>query len=304
MSQLILEKVPLLSLCAVDAYFTVMAQGSVRPGLMPPLSSRLKNAVFSYVMYIKKAFWPSGMAPELPHRGASLAWWQVVGCLVLLIVITGLVLVYRRYRYLPVGWFWFLGVLIPMIGILQAGHQGMADRFGYNAYLGLFIMICWGVSDWAQQRRISVAWLASAGGVVLLALSLVTYRQIGYWKDNYTLWAHAVQTVPNHWAAEVNFGIQLEHQGRKAEALQHYRRAISIYPYEAISNMQVGYDELARGNYREAMMHYEHALRDYDLTDPDRAQIWRSMGMAYRDLGDGQKAQECFEIASTFRTTK
>ena len=87
-------------------------------------------------MYIKKAFWPSGMAPELPHRGASLAAWQVAGSLALLIAITVLVLVYRRYRYLPVGWLWFVGTLVPMIGILQAGHQGMADRFGYNAYPG------------------------------------------------------------------------------------------------------------------------------------------------------------------------
>ncbi len=298
LSRLILEKVPLLSLCAIDAYFTVAAQGSVRPGLMPPLSARLKNAVFSYVMYIKKAFWPSGMAPELPHRGASLAAWQVVGSLALLIAITVLVLVYRRYRYLPVGWFWFLGTLVPMIGILQAGHQGMADRFGYNAYLGLFILICWGVSDWARQRHISMAWLAGASAIVLLALTVVASRQISYWQDNLTLWSHAVQVVPNHWAAEVNVGIQLQKQGKMAEALPHYRRAISIYPYEAVSNMAVGYDEQTHGNSSGALENYQHALNDFDLTDGERAQIWRNMGVAYRDLGNLAKAQECFEMAA------
>jgi protein O-mannosyl-transferase len=302
LSKLMWEKVPLLSLCAIDAYFTVSAQGSVRPGLMPPLSARLKNAVFSYVMYIKKAFWPSGMAPELPHRGASLAAWQVAGSLALLIAITVLVLVYRRYRYLPVGWFWFLGTLVPMIGILQAGHQGMADRFGYNAYLGLFILVCWGVSDWARQRHLSTAWLAGASAIVLLALTIVTSRQISYWQDNLTLWSHAVQVVPNHWAAEVNVGLQLQKQGKMAEALPHYRRAISIYPYEAVSNMAVGYDEQTHGNSSSALEHYQHALSDFDLTDGERAQIWRNMGVAYRDLGDPVKAQECFETAARFNS--
>jgi protein O-mannosyl-transferase len=301
LSKLIWEKVPLLGLCMMDAILTVSAQGSVRPGLMPPLSSRLKNALFSYVMYIKKAFWPSGMAPELPHRGASLAPWQVIGSLAILIAITVLVLVARKYRYLPVGWFWFLGTLVPMIGILQAGKQGMADRFSYNAYLGLFIMVCWGVSDWAQQRHISVAWLASAGAVVLLALTLVTYRQIGYWKDNYTLWTHAIQVVPNHWEAEVNVAKQLEQQGKMAEAIPHFSRALQINPDDGPSNMVIGYDEQRRGNSREAIDHYQHALRDYNLTPLELAQIWKNMGVAYRDLGDPAKAQECFAKAANYR---
>ena len=110
------------------AIFTVYAQGSVRPGLMPPPSARLKNALFSYVMYLKQCFWPAGMAPELPHRGNSLAAWQVLGCVVLLSAVTALVLAARRYRYLPVGWFWFLGMLVPMIGILQVGELDAAKR--------------------------------------------------------------------------------------------------------------------------------------------------------------------------------
>jgi protein O-mannosyl-transferase len=301
LSKLIWEKVPLLSLCVIDAFFTVYAQRSVRPGLMPPLSSRLKNAVFSYVIYIKQAFWPTGMAPELPHRGASLAAWQVIGSVALLLAITILVLVARRYRYLPVGWFWFVGTLVPMIGILQAGRQGMADRFAYNAYLGLFIMICWGVSDWAKQRRISVAWMAGASAVALVALTMVTYRQIGYWKDNYTLWSHAVEVVPNHWAAEVNVGMQLVQQGKTAEAMPYFFRASALNPNEAISNMQVGYYEQTRGNLKEAITHYQGALNDFNLTDPERSRIWQNMGVAYRDLGDPSKAQECFQTAASFQ---
>lgn len=301
-SALLKEKVPLLGLCVADAVFTVYAQGSVRPGLMPPLSSRLKNAIFSYMLYVKKAFWPSGMVPELPHLGDSLRAWQVMGALLFLLAITALVLVGRKYRYLPVGWFWFVGMLVPMIGILQAGRQGMADRFGYNPYIGLFIMVCWGVADWAQQRRVSVAWLAGASAVVLLALSMVTYRQIGYWGDNLTLWMHGLQTVPNDWEAEVNVGIQLQERGKLADAMTHYFRASAMNPHEGMSNMMVGYYEQQRGDFRGAITHYEGALSDYNVPFLQRAQILQNMAVCYRELGDLQKARECLEKEATYRS--
>jgi len=302
LSQLIKEKIPLLFLCIADAILTVSAQGSVRPGLMPPLSSRLKNAVFSYVLYIKKAFWPSGMAPELPHQGAWLTPWQVIGSVAVLLAITALVLAARRYRYLPVGWFWFLGMLVPMIGILQAGRQGMADRFGYQPYIGLFILVCWGVADWAERRHISVAWVAAASAIVLLALTTVTYRQIGYWKDSLTLWEHGAATVPNHWTAEVNIGIQLMAQGKEAEALAHFYKGSAINPDEVFSNKIIGYHEQSLGHLQEAISRYQHALRDYNATTEDRVHILRNMSAAYRDLGDLQKANECYAQALSLQS--
>jgi len=302
LSQLIKEKIPLLFLCVADAIFTVSAQASVRPGLMPPLSSRLKNAVFSYVLYIKKAFWPSGMAPELPHQGAWLTPWQVIGSVAVLLAITALVLAARRYRYLPVGWFWSLGMLVPMIGILQAGRQGMADRFGYQPYIGLFIMVCWGVADWAERRHISVAWVAATSAVVLLALTTVAYRQIGYWKDNLTLWEHGAATVPNHWAAEINIGIQLMAQGKEAEALPHLYKGSAINPDEGFSGKVIGYHEQSLGHLQEAISRYQHALRDYNLSNEDREHILRNMAAAYRDLGDLQKANECYAQALSLQS--
>jgi tetratricopeptide (TPR) repeat protein len=301
LAALVKEKVPLLFLCAADAIFTVYAQHSVRPGLMPPLSLRLKNAIFSYWLYVKKAFWPAGMAPELPHLGAWLTAWQVTAALAFLIAITALVLIGRKYRYLPVGWFWFLGMLVPMIGILQAGRQGMADRFGYQPYLGLFIMVCWGVADWAQRRRISLAWVATASAVVLLALTAVTHRQLGYWQDNLTLWEHGVATVPNHWAAEVNVGMQLQQMGKVDEAMPHYFRGAALNPHEGMSNMVVGYYYQTRGDLQQAIAHYQGALSDYNVPDRQRAQIYRNMAVAYRDMGDTQKARECLEQEAKYR---
>ena len=295
--QLIKEKLPLLYLCLADAMLTIYAQGSVRPGIMPPLASRLKNAVFSYWLYIKKCFWPAGMAPELPHLGAWLTVWQVLGALALLLAITALVLIGRRYRYLPVGWFWFVGMLVPMIGILQAGRQGMGDRFGYQPYIGLFIIVCWGVSDWAARRQISVAWLATASTVVLLALMMVTHRQIGYWADNLTLWEHGAATVPNHWVADVNIGIQLVQRGQTDEAMPYFYRASALGPDEGFSNMFIGYEEQKKGHPAEAISRYQHALRDINLGFADQAHIYRNMAVAYRDMGDLAKANECFAKA-------
>jgi tetratricopeptide (TPR) repeat protein len=203
----------------------------------------------------------------------------------------------RRDRYLPVGWFWFLGMMVPMIGILQAGRQGMADRFGYQPYIGLFIIVCWGVSDWAAKRHISVGWLAAAGTVVLLALVMVTHRQIGYWGDNLTLWKHAAATVPNHYVADVNIGIDLVQQGKLDQAMPLFYRASALDPNEGLSNMYVGYDQQKQGHLPEAISRYQHALRDINVSYGDQAHIYRNMAVAYRDMGDPAKANECFAKA-------
>jgi tetratricopeptide (TPR) repeat protein len=292
-SGLLKEKGPLLILCVMGAMIALATQKSARLQYQPPLSLRLENAIYSYFRYVENAFWPSNMAPEYPMPG-SLTVWQIGGALLFLLAVSAFVVAARKYRYLPVGWFWFLGTLVPTIGLVQVGRQALADRYAYEAYLGLFIMVCWGVADWAEQHHLRVSWLAGASAIVLLALALVTYRQIGYWKDDLTLWTHATEVVPNHWTAETNIGVQLLKQDKAAEAMAHFRRAISFYPYEAISNMEVGYVEQTRGDYRAAIANYEHALGDFNLTDAEAAQIWRNMGVCYRELGDLDKARECF----------
>ena len=181
--------------------------------------------------------------------------------LLLASVTSALVIAARRHRYLPVGWFWFLGTLVPMIGLLEPSQQGMADRFVYQAYLGLFIIVCRGVADWAKQRRVPIAWPATAGALALLALTMVTYRQIGYWQDHFMLWTHAVQVVPYHWEGESTLGIYLMENGKSAEAMQHFYRAYAINPDDARSNLEIGYYEQTRGNPQQAIFHYERALR-------------------------------------------
>jgi hypothetical protein len=159
---LLLEKLPLVALSAISAVITMKAQrvgGGINPELS--LSTRLANAIVSYARYVGKAFWPTRLAPMYPHPGNSLAKWEVLAALLFLLVVTALVIAARRHRYLPVGWLWFLGTLIPMIGLVQVGRQAMADRYAYLPFIGLFVMICWGVADcvgassrWLASRRV------------------------------------------------------------------------------------------------------------------------------------------------------
>jgi protein O-mannosyl-transferase len=295
-AQLVKEKVPLLFVCGMGILITLATQGTARPQYQPPLALRLGNAIVSYVTYIGKAFWPTAMAPEYPYP-SNLQTWQVLGALLLLLVITALVLAARRYRYLVVGWFWFLGTLVPTIGLVQVGQQAMADRYTYGSYLGLFMMVCWGIADWAKERRVSVAWLASASAVVLLALSTVTYRQIGYWRDEITIWSHASRVVRGHWLAEQNLGAELSREGKMEQARTHFLAAIAIKPDDTKAMIGAAYCEQKLGNSRDAISQYTQALRDYNLSDEDRKAVLLNMALAYRDLGDTANAQRYLEQA-------
>ena len=199
-----------------------------------------------------------------------------------------------------VGWFWFLGALVPTIGLVQVGQQPLADRYTYESYVGLFIMVCWGVADWAKQRRISVAWLAGASAAVLLALTMVTYRQIGYWKNDLTLWSHAEQAIQHDWVAEDNVGVFLLEQGKNDEAVAHFVRAAADNPTDSSSNIQIGRYEQAHGNLRQAIARYQQALtdNDFNLDREDRIRVWNTLAVAYRDLGDTASAQRCFNQAT------
>ena len=295
---LLKEKVPLFCVAAVDAAATIKVQYGWK--FNPPFPVRLENAVVSYFLYIKKACWPVDLAPEYPHLGKFLTPLEVFGATSFLLIITGLVIAMRRYRYLPVGWFWFFGTMVPTIGLRQVGLQGMADRYAYDSFIGLFMMVCWGVSDWAQRRRLSVAWLASASAVVSLAFMLVTSRQISYWQDEFTLWTHAAKVVKNHWVANENVAAILMGRGKPEEAMTYFMRAAEINPTDSFADFQVAVYRQTHGDPRDAIVYYQRALQDYDWNlEPKRKfEIWVNMGVAYRDLGDAANAQRCFHQAA------
>jgi protein O-mannosyl-transferase len=303
LSWLLLEKLPLFILSAGSAFMTMKAQRVGADKVWYPLSIRLETAVVSYALYVRDAFWPSRLAVFYPHPGNSLSTWQVGAALLPLLVITSLVVDRRRPRYLAMGWLWFLGTMVPMIGLEGVGYQGMqgmADRYAYLPFIGLFIMICWGASDWAEQRQIAMAWLAGVSVAVLLALTIVSHRQIGYWSDSATLWSRALQVTNRNWLAENNLGKILMMQGRVEEGMSHFLKATEIYPADPVSNMNIGTYEQQRGNLAEAIERYKKTLsssHDASL----RFATLNNMGRAYQDLGDSARAQECFAAAESMR---
>ena len=295
-SDLVWEKLPLFALAGGSAFLTIRAQTAGGATNWYPFSVRAGNAIVSYTSYLKKALWPSRLAVMYPHPGDSLKSWQVAAALLLLLIITALVLAARRHRYLPVGWFWFLGTMLPMVGLKQVGSQAMADRYAYLPFVGLFIMICWGVSDLAQVRHVGKVWLAAPSVAVLLVLMVLAHRQIGYWNDPITLWSHTLQVTSGNWQAENNLGMALFRRGRMDDAIPHFRAAAAIDPSDPVSNMNIGIYEHSRGAVPMAIEQYKKAIslaRNPKL----KAEAYNNLGYAYKDIGDYADAQQNLQAA-------
>ncbi len=295
--QLLWEKVPFFALSLASAVVTMQAQFGGYAETYFPKYIRLGNAVLAYGKYIAKTFWPSGLAVLYPHPGYTLSWWQVAASLLLLLAISVYVARHwRDRRYLVVGWLWFLGTLIPMIGLVQVGVQAMADRYAYLPLIGLFIMICWWVGDWSQSRRVSQRLLASACVVVLLALAVVTRHQLDYWQDNLRLWTHALEVTTDSYVAEDNYGGALLDLGQLEEALPHFQRALAIWPGDTTAALNVGFYEAKHRNYARAIEYYQQVVKH--TTKPSlRAKAYLNMGYAYRDLHDYGQARDNLKMA-------
>jgi len=262
---LILEKLPLLVLALASSAVTVLVQQqytAMQSIDVFPISTRIANAVVSYVRYMWKMAWPNDLAFYYPHQGVNLPIWQALVALAILSLITSIVIRERHSKpYLPVGWFWFLGTLLPVIGLVQVGGQAMADRYMYVPMVGLLIIIAWGISDlsarWGQRRMA----LTVASSVLAVVLIFFTNKQAGYWRDSFTLLKHAVDVTENNWLAHNNLGFAFFRQGKVDEAIRHFDEALRINPNytQAHINMAILYD--TRGQIKQAREHYLAAIR-------------------------------------------
>jgi protein O-mannosyl-transferase len=298
-SWLILEKLPLVALSLGSAIITVQAQtsgGAVGSTIDYPFSVRVENAVVAYARYVGKAFWPSKLSAMYPHPVNSLAMWQIFAAFLFLSLITAMVIAFRQKRYLVVGWLWFLGTLVPMIGLVQVGSQAMADRYAYLPFIGLFLMICWSAADWAEQRHISQTSLIVASLAVLLALMTVSHRAIGYWNDDMTLWSHALEVTHRNVFAEDSMGGALVNAGRIEEAIGHFRSAVEINPRDPLGHFNIGAYEQQHGQLQNAIEQYQTVLV---LTSDRRlrSKAQGNAGSAYRHLGDPVRAKQNYEEA-------
>jgi protein O-mannosyl-transferase len=293
-SRLLLEKVPLLFLSAASAWITLKTQRSghaVRTLHQFPLGIRIENAVVAYGLYLWKMLWPARLAAFYPNSAIALPMWQVILSALLLTGGTVLVIVFRRKRYLPVGWFWFLGTLVPVIGLVQAGEQAMADRFAYVPLIGIFLMIAWGLDDWADLRRVRPFWRVIPALCALTALGFVTSRQMSSWKNEYTVWMHTLAATEQNPFAHAALGAALmdpvlavtannledfdTEQKRMDQARLHFERASELcrqlaqqnpdtyLPYLASTLNEMGNLDGLQNRPDEARQHYEEALQYY-----------------------------------------
>ena len=264
LSRLIVEKVPLFIFSGVSALVTFLVQkNSEAVASLEFLSvgMRLTNAFVSYAAYVVKTFWPTGLAIFYPHPGA---WpiWQVVWSVLLVVGVTICAAAcVRRHPYCIVGWLWYLGTLIPVIGLVQVGSQSMADRYTYIPLIGLFIVVVWGVADllrgWRYGRAVGVAVAAAA----LSALMVVTLFQVQRWRDSITVFTHALKVTEGNYLAHNNLGMALKEIDRPGQAKGHFRAAINIKPNYAPAYNNMGYLLTREGRTEEGMQFYLKALQ-------------------------------------------
>ena len=302
---LVWEKLPLFILAAADSVVTMVAQragNTVRTFTEVSVTARLENVFVSYVRYIGKALWPSRLAAMYPRPGNSLPAWQVVGAVVLLLLISALVLRWRDRRYLPVGWFWFLGTLVPMIGIITVGEQTMADRYAYIPFIGLFIAAVWTLDAVASEHRIRGVWRAGAAVLVIFILGCLTYRQLGYWHDDETLWRHALNVTERNYMAHNNLAIALAKQGRSDEAVVEFQAATALHKYPPDQVLNLAFYELRVGHPQEAIEESDallHASADrVDSGDPKiQSAAWGEIGLAHLQLRQYDQAAGSYQNA-------
>src|ERR1039458_6874004 len=299
-SQLLWEKAPFLALSVASAVLTIRAQFGGHAEAHFPWQLRLGNAILAYGRYIGKAFWPSPLAVVYPHPGYAIRWWQVALCFLFLLAVTAWVAQnWRTRRYLAVGWLWFLGTLVPMIGLVQVGTQAMADRYAYLPFVGLFIMICWTVADWSRQHNLSRRLTAGVSILVLLALGVVSRHQLDYWQTNLGLWIHTLQVTTNNHVAEDDLGGALLDMGKLEQAIPHFYRALAIWPHDSTAAMNIGFYQQQRENYAEAIDWYKQVLSE-TTSDRLRAKAYLNMGYAYRDLHEYPESRDSLNRAVEF----
>ena len=276
-THLAVEKVPLIAMAILSGIITYRVQqsaGAVDLLGAYPLDIRLANATVSYGMYLFKMIWPFNLAVFYPHPGMPPTWKFAIS----LIVCIGISLVAfrkaRQYPYLIVGWLWYLGTLVPVIGLVQVGNQSMADRYTYIPLIGIFITLVWGVSEIAARYKITYGWSAASAVIILSILSTFTWHQLRYWKDSITLFSRTLEITENNWPMHNNLAIAYGRNGEDENAIIHFQKTIRLNPVYISAHNNLGYalDRVDRVD--KALEHYLIAL----LLDPDSEKTIRILG--------------------------
>ncbi len=293
---LVTEKIPLFALTILSSIITFLAQQ--KGGAMSPLEDisllkRLGNALISYASYIVKTVFPQGLAVFYPYP-AGIAAWQVLGSAALVGTLTFLAVRCRKqYPFAFVGWFWYLGTLVPVIGIVQVGMQAMADRYTYVPHIGLFIAVVWGAGDLASRQPQGRKILAALTGVVFASLTVMTWNQISHWRSSITLFEHALRVTEQNSLAHLNFGVALNRTGKGSEAAEHYREALRINPNSSGGHFNLANYYFSTGQKDEALQHFKEAIR----IRPDYANAHSNLGVLLASQRRFEEAAAHYEKA-------
>jgi protein O-mannosyl-transferase len=295
--KLVWEKAPMFAMAAASSVITVIAQrigGAVKTMTEFPFDQRAANALHAYAAYLGKMVWPSPLAVYYPHPHQGFTALSIVTAFVALAGITALAfLLGGKAPYLPFGWLWYLGTLVPVIGLVQVGDQAMADRYTYIPLIGIFIAIAWGVGDLLRRRPAARLMAAAASLAVLSPLAVLTRLQTGYWKDTGTLFTHALAATRDNDLANYKIGCLRLEQGRLDEAVAFLAEVVRINPRhaEGHTNLAIALDRMGRTP--EALEHFREALKG----EPNNTQVMNNLGLALVKAHQLPQAIDAFEEA-------
>jgi len=327
---LVAEKIPLFVLAFASSIVTLYAQrsgGAMRTMAQIEFGPRVSNAVTSYVAYLGKMIWPANLAVFYPYPDMKHLPWIVFCVIVIVLVSAGALYMRKKIPYFMVGWLWYLGTLLPVIGIVQVGDQSMADRYTYIPLVGIFFMIVWGLSDVFAQLRGRKIVLGCISAVVFPLLMTSAWVQVGFWKNSGTLFKHALMVTENNYLAHGNLGVFLFNQGKVDEAIREYLEALRINPDFYLMYFDLGVAYTKKNEAGRAIEYYEKGLRNkpddikalnflggllagvgrkdaaicrYNeslMIDPHQSSVYNDLGNTYMHKGDTRKAIECYQHA-------
>jgi tetratricopeptide (TPR) repeat protein len=290
----IVDKLPLLAMSAAFCVVTYLAQlnaGAVPDMVLLPLGLRAENAMVSYIRYIGKLFYPTSLAVLYPLDTNGYPLWKVILCLVLLLVLTTVVIIERRrHKFLFTGWFWYLGTLVPVIGLVQVGVQAMADRYMYLPGIGIYIIVAWLAGEAVAKLRLLKIVPVIICAAILVVLLLITRTQIGYWKDSESLFRHTLDVTTDNYVIYSDYGQVLASKGRFDEGIENVRRAVALNPEWIDAHEKLANVLQAKGLDAEAAAEFELVLR----AKPDKIDTRNNFGVALVKSKQYDKAIEQF----------
>jgi len=285
LSLLMREKIPFFFAALLSGIITIYAQhagGATQSLVVVPLVLRMQNALVGYVKYIGKTLWPHDLAAFYPYAFSIPLWQTAIALLILLVISAAVIRLLNQKPYLALGWFWFIITLLPVIGLIQVGNQSMADRYSYIPLIGLFIMVGWGIPDLMRSVPQGKLILAAASMAVIVASSLLTWKQVGYWRDDLALSRHSLAVTTGNDFMHNVLGMALYRKGEPDSAINEFVKALLINPTNYIAHNNLGMVLEKKGDLYGAIQHYHDSLKINPLDDVAHT----NLGIIFAQKGD------------------